>query len=181
MLTAGLRCAPDTLPMNKMIAITISAGAVTAAVRLIVSGNACPIIPPPAATRTRKKVPSVSEKSRRHSCRGFWKSVIGSSTSACSQSSTRTLIASSLVLTQPSLASLVHTAGQQHARAWLLTSSTATRASHKYGSPLMAPAEPGLLELMRAIAASDAHAVSRLLDMSPALVLASIDVGATRH
>jgi len=34
---------------------------------------------------------------------------------------------------------------------------------------------------MRAIAASDAHAVSRLLDMSPALVLASIDVGATRH
>ena len=26
MLTAGLRCAPDTLPMNRMIAITISAG-----------------------------------------------------------------------------------------------------------------------------------------------------------
>ena len=40
MLTAGFRCAPDTLPMNRMIAITISPGAVTAAVRLIVSGNA---------------------------------------------------------------------------------------------------------------------------------------------
>ena len=40
MLTAGLRCAPDTRPMNKMIAITISPGATTAAVRLIVSGNA---------------------------------------------------------------------------------------------------------------------------------------------
>ena len=40
MLTAGLRCAPDTRPMNKMIAITINPGATTAAVRLIVSGNA---------------------------------------------------------------------------------------------------------------------------------------------
>ena len=43
--------------MNRMIAITISAGAVTAAVRLIVFGNAWPIIPPPAATNTRKNVP----------------------------------------------------------------------------------------------------------------------------
>ncbi len=57
MLTAGFRCAPDTLPMNRMIANTISPGATTAAVRLIVSGNAWPIIPPPAATSTRKKVP----------------------------------------------------------------------------------------------------------------------------
>ena len=40
MLTAGLRWAPETLPMNKMIAMTISPGATTAAVRLIVSGNA---------------------------------------------------------------------------------------------------------------------------------------------
>ena len=67
MLTAGFRWAPDTLPMNRMIAITISPGATTAAVRLIVSGNACPIIPPPAATSTRKNVPRSSEKSLRHS------------------------------------------------------------------------------------------------------------------
>ena len=32
MLTAGFRWAPDTLPMNRMIAMTISAGATTAAV-----------------------------------------------------------------------------------------------------------------------------------------------------
>ena len=63
--------------MNKMIAITINAGAVTAAVRLIVSGNAWPIIPPPAATSTKKNVPSTSENSRRHSCFGSWKSSIG--------------------------------------------------------------------------------------------------------
>ena len=43
--------------MNRMMAITISPGAVTAAVRLIVFGNAWPIIPPPAATSTRKNVP----------------------------------------------------------------------------------------------------------------------------
>src|SRR6185437_14560303 len=60
--------------MNRMIANTISAGAVTAAVREIVFGNACPIIPPPAATSTRKKVPSSSENSRRHSCDVSWKS-----------------------------------------------------------------------------------------------------------
>ncbi len=40
MLTAGFRCAPETLPMNKMIDMTISPGATTVAVRLIVSGNA---------------------------------------------------------------------------------------------------------------------------------------------
>ena len=66
MLTAGLRCAPDTLPMNRMIANTIRPGATTAAVRLIVPGKAWPIIPPPAATSTRKKVPSSSENNRRH-------------------------------------------------------------------------------------------------------------------
>ena len=74
MLTAGLRCAPDTLPMNRMIAITMSPGATTAAVRLMVPGKAWPIIPPPAATSTRKNVPSSSEKSRRHSCEESWKS-----------------------------------------------------------------------------------------------------------
>ena len=73
-LTAGLRCAPETLPMNRMIASTISPGATTAAVRLMVFGNASPIMPPPAATNTRKNVPSTSEKSRRHSWRGSRKS-----------------------------------------------------------------------------------------------------------
>ena len=56
--------------MNRMMAITISPGATTAAVRLMVSGNAWPIIPPPAATRTRKNVPRSSENSRRHSWLG---------------------------------------------------------------------------------------------------------------
>ena len=37
--------------------MTISPGATTAAVRLIVFGNAWPIIPPPAATSTSKNVP----------------------------------------------------------------------------------------------------------------------------
>ena len=57
MLTAGLRWAPDTLPMNRMIPMTINPGATTAAVRVIVSGNAWPIIPPPAATSTSRNVP----------------------------------------------------------------------------------------------------------------------------
>ena len=66
--------------MNKMMAITVSAGAVTAAVWLITPGKAWPIIPPPAAASTRKNVPSSSETSRRHSCRGLSKSVIRSMT-----------------------------------------------------------------------------------------------------
>ena len=71
MLTAGFRCAPEILPMNKMMAMTVSAGAVTAAVCwLITPGKAWPIMPPPAVASTRKKVPSSSENSRRHSCRG---------------------------------------------------------------------------------------------------------------
>ena len=53
--------------MNMMIPNTISPGATTAAVRLIVFGNAAPIIPPPAATVTRKNVPRSSENNRRHS------------------------------------------------------------------------------------------------------------------
>src|SRR5262245_4737773 len=52
--------------MKRMIAITIRPGATTAAARLIVLGKARPIMPPPAATRTRKNVPSNSEKRRRH-------------------------------------------------------------------------------------------------------------------
>jgi hypothetical protein len=31
-LTAGLRCAPETVPMNRMMAATMSAGATTRAV-----------------------------------------------------------------------------------------------------------------------------------------------------
>ncbi len=58
--------------------MTVSAGATTAAVRLMVPGKAWPIIPPPAAARTRKNVPSSSEKRRRHSWRGSLKSVIRS-------------------------------------------------------------------------------------------------------
>ena len=53
--------------MNRMIAITMRPGATTSAVRLIVAGNAWPIMPPPAATSTRKNVPRSSENSRRHS------------------------------------------------------------------------------------------------------------------
>ena len=54
--------------MNKMMAATIRAGAVTRAA----AGTAWPpnralTIPPPTATRTRKNVPSSSENSRRHS------------------------------------------------------------------------------------------------------------------
>jgi len=58
--------------MNKMIAVTISPGATTAAARLI-----CPFAwmsPPPAATSTSAKVPSSSENSRRHSWLGSSKS-----------------------------------------------------------------------------------------------------------
>jgi hypothetical protein len=74
MLTAGFRWAPEILPMNKTMAITVSAGAVTAAVWLITPGKAWPIMPPPAAS-TRKKVPSSSENSRRHS---WWGSLMRS-------------------------------------------------------------------------------------------------------
>ena len=66
--TPGFRCAPETAPMNRMIAITISPGATTAAGRLI-----WPLpcrIPPPAATSTRKNVPSSSENNRRYSSLG---------------------------------------------------------------------------------------------------------------
>jgi hypothetical protein len=54
--------------MNKMMAATISPGAVTRAAR----GTALPpkralTIPAPTATSTRKKVPRTSENNRRHS------------------------------------------------------------------------------------------------------------------
>ena len=66
--------------MNKMMAMTVSAGAVTAALWLITPGKAWLIMPPPAAASTRKKVPSSSENSRRHSCRGSLKSLMRSMT-----------------------------------------------------------------------------------------------------
>ena len=78
--------------MNRMIAITIRPGATTAAVRLMVSGKAWPIIPPPAATSTRKNVPNSSENSRRHSCLGSWKSSIGWMTSPSNHLSTREVV-----------------------------------------------------------------------------------------
>jgi hypothetical protein len=74
MLTAGFRCAPETLPMYKMIPRTVSPGAVTAAVWLITPGKAWLIMPAPAAASTRKKVPSTSENRRRHSWCGSLKS-----------------------------------------------------------------------------------------------------------
>ena len=51
--------------MKRMIAMTMSPGATTAAARLIWPSPTR--IPPPAATSTKKNVPSSSEKSRRHS------------------------------------------------------------------------------------------------------------------
>ena len=68
LLTAGLRWAPDTAPMNKMTAITIRAGATTRALY----GTAWPpnralTMSAPTATRTRKKVPRTSANRRRHS------------------------------------------------------------------------------------------------------------------
>ena len=80
MLTAGFKCAPEILPMNKMMAMTVSAGATTAALWLITPGKAWLIMPPPAAARTRKNVPSSSENRRRHSWRGSLKSVMRSTT-----------------------------------------------------------------------------------------------------
>ena len=45
----------------------------------------------------------------------------------------------------------------------------------------MAAAEPALIELVRAIAAGDAGKVSGMLETSPALARASVEVGATRQ
>jgi len=64
--------------MNKMTAMTVRAGAVTAALWLITPGKAWLIMPPPAAASTRKKVPSSSENRRRHSWCGSLKSAIRS-------------------------------------------------------------------------------------------------------
>src|SRR5258707_4683107 len=70
MLTAGLRCAPDTAPMNMMMARTMRPGATTrAAAGMASPPNLAFTIPAPAATSTRRNVPSSSENTRRHS---YW-------------------------------------------------------------------------------------------------------------
>ncbi len=66
-LTTGLRCAPDTAPMNRITAITVRPGALTAAARLI-----CPWLwawttPAPAPASTSMNVPSASANRRRGS------------------------------------------------------------------------------------------------------------------
>src|SRR5215831_10512864 len=81
-VTAGLRWAPDTAPMNRMTAITIRPGAATAAVLVIIPWLVAFTTPAPAPTRTRKKVPSSSEKSRLHSSPGSSKSVAGRSSAS---------------------------------------------------------------------------------------------------
>ena len=61
--------------MNKMMAITISAGATTfAPYGTALPPNLALTMPPPTATRTRRNVPSSSENSRRPSYRSFKKS-----------------------------------------------------------------------------------------------------------
>src|SRR5581483_4267874 len=57
--------------MKRMIASTISPGALTAAGRLTAPLLSAPTIGPPAATRTSRNVPNVSEKSRRASTTGL--------------------------------------------------------------------------------------------------------------
>ena len=88
MLTAGLRWAPDTAPIERMIAITVRPGAVTSAPRPIAPWLTASITPPPAPTRTRRKVPKSSAKSRRHSCEGSSKPLAhGASTAESSRTS----------------------------------------------------------------------------------------------
>src|SRR5262249_9121821 len=72
----GFRWAPDTVPMKKMMAITMMPGAsaFVASVRAPPYAVA-PTTPPPAATSTRRNVPQTSLNSRRYSSRGLSKSI----------------------------------------------------------------------------------------------------------
>ncbi len=70
--------------MARMMAMTISPGATTAAARPTDPGMARPIIGPPAATSTRKNVPRSSALNRRHYWEGSLKSWI-ISTRRCSE------------------------------------------------------------------------------------------------
>ena len=69
MLTAGFRCAPETLPTNRITANTVSPGATTASVRLIMPGKTWPIMPLTAAASTKKERTEPSEIRRRRSWR----------------------------------------------------------------------------------------------------------------
>src|ERR1700735_4131313 len=66
-LTAGFRCAPETVPMNRITAITINPGAVTAAPRPIAPWVKAFTTGAPAPASTSRNVPNSSENSRRHS------------------------------------------------------------------------------------------------------------------
>ena len=67
-VTAGLRWAPEIVPMKKMMPMTIIPGAraFMARVRSAPTGSA-PTTPPPAATRTSRNVPQTSLNRRRNS------------------------------------------------------------------------------------------------------------------
>jgi hypothetical protein len=62
--------------------ITIKPGAATAAALVIIPWLVAFTTPAPAQTRTRKKVPNSSEKSRLHSSFGSSKSVAGRSSAS---------------------------------------------------------------------------------------------------
>ena len=67
-VTAGLRWAPLTVPMKKMMPITIMPGASAFIANVKSPPNAwAPTTPPPAATTTSRNVPHSSLKSRRYS------------------------------------------------------------------------------------------------------------------
>src|SRR5439155_2988370 len=70
--------------MKRMIAITISPGAATEADLVIAPWLVALTTAPPAPTSTRKKVPSSSEKSRRHSSRGSSKLAVAGNSRAVS-------------------------------------------------------------------------------------------------
>ena len=69
-LTAGLRWAPETAPMNRMMAMTMRPGATTAATRSTPPKLTAETTPAPAATVTSRNVPKNSPKSLLHSSRG---------------------------------------------------------------------------------------------------------------
>ena len=73
-LTTGFRCAPETAPIARITAMTMSAGATTADTRPTEPREAASTTGAPAATNTRKKVPTTSANRRRHSYRRSKKS-----------------------------------------------------------------------------------------------------------
>ena len=70
-LTAGLRWAPETAPMNRMTAITMRPGATTAATRPTAPGS--PRLPlRPCGDDDEENVPKTSPNNLRHSSRGLF-------------------------------------------------------------------------------------------------------------